>query len=163
MAAGVEEGPCVVRGRVGYSLLPHHFYDELTLLENLTFYSTLALSYCDTAVIYSVCSLLDLDIYLSHRFGELPWSVRRRAGLSFSLISAAPILVWEEVTAGMGEKLKRRLFELVENEVKGGSRTLLIYSEDPEFLMLSDKVFSVVEDEVVEMSPSDAAARWEEL
>ena len=85
----------------------------------------------------------DLGAYVDRLAGQLSGGTARRLALALALLGEPPVVVFDEPTAGLDPRSRRRLWELV-RELSGEGRTVLLstqYLEEAD--LLCDRVYLI--------------------
>ncbi len=101
-----------IRARVGYMSQKFALYDELTALENLTFYAGVYGMH-DPARLHDVLDRLDLNDIAGERAGSLPIGWRQRLALATAIIHQPRLLFLDEPTSGVDPVARRDFWELI--------------------------------------------------
>ncbi len=107
----VSQNPDGVRRHIGYMSQKFSLYQNLTVIENLRFYSDvyeIPINEMNTRISETI-SRLDLDEYENKLARDLPAGVRQRLALGVSYIHKPGILFLDEPTAGV-DPSQRRVF-----------------------------------------------------
>lgn len=116
---GEEAGTADLRHRVGYHTQAASVYDDLTVLENLTFFARvrgLGQEAVDAAV-----EAVDLGSHAKHVVGQLSGGQRSRASLAVALLGEPDLVVLDEPTVGLDPVLRQELWELFHELADAGS------------------------------------------
>lgn len=122
---GLPAGSPALRRRIGYVTQSASVYDDLTLVENLSFFARVL--GVGPAEVDRVIEAVDLVAYRERVVGRMSGGQRSRASLAVALLGEPPMLVLDEPTVGLDPVLRRDLWALFHRLADDGS-TLLISS-----------------------------------
>ena len=131
------EDPMGIRGKIGY--LPQRFdlFHELTVRENIRYFSTMYGSDIDIERTMARYGVLD---YSDKRYTSLSGGMRRHSEIACILVGDPDFIIMDEPSAGLDPESCRGLWELID-ELKESGKTLLIASHEvPEAKRNSDTV-----------------------
>jgi ABC-2 type transport system ATP-binding protein len=108
--AGAEAGSAALRSRIGYVTQAASVYDDLTVRENLAFFSRVLGA--DADEVDRAIATVDLADHADSVVGRLSGGQRSRASLAVALLNTPDLLVLDEPTVGLDPVLRRDLWEL---------------------------------------------------
>jgi ABC-2 type transport system ATP-binding protein len=120
---GQPAGSAPLRSRVGYVTQAASVYDDLTVTENLRFFSrVLGVSGDEVA---RAVEAVDLGSHADAVVGELSGGQRSRASLAVALLGEPALLVLDEPTVGLDPVLRRDLWALFHRLAEAGATVLV--------------------------------------
>jgi ABC-2 type transport system ATP-binding protein len=108
--AGSDAGSAPLRSKVGYVTQAASVYDDLTVRENLTFFSRVLGA--DSSAVDRAVATVDLGAHADAVVGRLSGGQRSRASLAVALLNTPDLLVLDEPTVGLDPVLRRDLWAL---------------------------------------------------
>ena len=127
---------------VGYLPSENCYYNSMKVKEMLLY----------TAELYGVAghnrmeALAErLNLDLSRRIGDLSLGNKKKVGIISALLPSPKLLIMDEPTRGIDVGAKYEIYMLMKKAVEAGSSIILISSELPEVLGMSDRVMVVRE------------------
>ncbi len=101
-----------IRARVGYMSQKFALYDELTAMENLSFYAGIY-GVRDRTRLREVMQLLGVLHLRDARAGELPLGWRQRLALATAIIHRPTLIFLDEPTSGVDPVARRSFWDLI--------------------------------------------------
>jgi len=122
----VRDGEAV-RHRIGYMSQKYGLYDDLTVVENIRFYSTIYGLHGDRreARIAALVEELDLAERVSQFAGTLSGGWKQRLALACAMAHEPPVLFLDEPTAGVDPASRRRFWEIIHEFARRGTTILV--------------------------------------
>jgi ABC-2 type transport system ATP-binding protein len=117
---GAPAGSRGVRGLVGYLTQEHAVYGDLTVDENLRFFSRISGGDASAAV-----ARVRLGGFEGRLAGRLSGGQRARLALAAALLGDPPVLVLDEPTVGLDPVLRSELWELFRRLAAAGAAVLV--------------------------------------
>ncbi len=123
-----------VRARVGYMSQKFAIYDDLTTLENLTFYGGVY-GITDKTRILRTLELVGLQGHASTLTRHLSTGWRQRLALGIALVHQPKLLFLDEPTSGVDPTARRTFWELIYQLAEGGVTILVTthYMDEAEY------------------------------
>ena len=109
-----------IKSRMGVMLHDDMIYPQLTIKENLVFYSKILGIKNTTENIQEISSLLDIDEYMNVPVLKLSNGNKRRASLGKSLLNDPDILIADEPESNLDDKGKEIVSKVLSNRRKRG-------------------------------------------
>ncbi len=123
-----------IRARVGYMSQKFAIYDDLTTLENLTFYGGVY-GINDKARIHHTLELVGLNGHENTLTRELSTGWRQRLSLGIALVHQPKLLFLDEPTSGVDPTARRAFWDLIYELAEGGVTILVTthYMDEAEY------------------------------
>jgi ABC-2 type transport system ATP-binding protein len=123
-----------VRSRAGYMSQKFALYDDLTVLENLTFYGGVY-GIRDKGRIRATLELVGLTGHESTLSGSLSAGWRQRLALAIALVHQPKLLFLDEPTSGVDPTARRAFWDLIYDMAEGGVTILVTthYMDEAEY------------------------------
>ncbi len=123
-----------IRARVGYMSQKFAIYDDLTTLENLTFYGGVY-GINDKARIRHTLELVGLKGHESTLTRDLSTGWRQRLSLGIALVHEPKLLFLDEPTSGVDPTARRAFWDLIYELAEGGVTILVTthYMDEAEY------------------------------
>jgi len=123
-----------VRSRAGYMSQKFAIYDDLTVLENLTFYGGVY-EITDKARIRQTLELVGLTGHESTLTRSLSAGWRQRLALGIALVHEPKLLFLDEPTSGVDPTARRAFWDLIYELAEGGVTILVTthYMDEAEY------------------------------
>lgn len=136
--AGAEAGSAPLRSKVGYVTQSASVYDDLTVRENLAFF-TRVLGAGHDAVDRAIATV-DLASHADSVVGRLSGGQRSRASLAVALLHEPDLLVLDEPNAGVDLASQGQIAETIGARIRAGATVLVVLHELGPFEPLLDRV-----------------------
>ena len=123
-----------IRARVGYMSQKFAIYDDLTTLENLTFYGGVY-GITDKARIQHTLELVGLKGHESTLTRDMSTGWRQRLSLGIALVHEPKLLFLDEPTSGVDPTARRAFWDLIYELAEGGVTILVTthYMDEAEY------------------------------
>jgi ABC-2 type transport system ATP-binding protein len=123
-----------IRARVGYMSQKFAIYDDLTTLENLTFYGGVY-GITDKDRIQHTLKLVGLKGHESTLTGDMSTGWRQRLSLGIALVHEPKLLFLDEPTSGVDPTARRAFWDLIYELAEGGVTILVTthYMDEAEY------------------------------
>ena len=126
-----------IRARIGYMSQRFSLYDELTVEENIDFFSGIYRLPRDRREARKawVLEMAGLREHRRSRTAELPAGWKQRLALGCAVLHEPPILFLDEPTSGVDPNSRRRFWDLIHGLAAGGVTVLVTthYMEEAEY------------------------------
>ncbi len=116
---GIEAGSKELRHRLGYVTQDPSVYTDLTVRENLTFFSRVLGE--DAAAVTAAIERVDLTDHADQVVGRLSGGQLSRVSLAVALLGSPDLLVLDEPTVGLDPVLRRDLWALFHGLANAGA------------------------------------------
>ena len=122
----VRDGEAV-RHKIGYMSQKYGLYDDLTVVENIRFYSTIYGLHGDRREtrIAALVDELDLSERVRQFAGTLSGGWKQRLALACAMAHEPPVLFLDEPTAGVDPASRRRFWEIIHEFARRGTTILV--------------------------------------
>ena len=117
--------PDAVRRLVGLVAHGAHLYEDLTALENLRFWTTLAGLDARRETLHAALAEVELDRVASERVRTFSAGMRRRLALARLALARPRVLLLDEPYAGLDQRARKWLGEHLESFKAGGGALLM--------------------------------------
>jgi ABC-2 type transport system ATP-binding protein len=116
-----------VRRRIGYMSQRYGLYDDLTVVENIRFYSSVYGLYGESRErrIEALVRELDLSDRVGQFAGTLSGGWKQRLALACATAHEPPVLFLDEPTAGVDPASRRRFWEIIRQFARRGTSILV--------------------------------------
>ncbi|PPJ26026.1 multidrug ABC transporter ATP-binding protein [Nocardia nova] len=122
---GEQAGTRGLRSRVGYVTQAPSIYDDLSVLDNVSYFA--ALYGRDSEAVHAAIEQVGLGPHIRHRGNQLSGGQRTRASLACALVADPELLILDEPTVGLDPVLRAELWKKFD-ELAGQGRTLVVSS-----------------------------------
>lgn len=150
LLAGVlkpTRGRVEVKGKIGYAYQHPKLWDELSVKENLSFFSKLTETNAEWE--RKVIEELKLGGLLGENVGELSSGVRKRVEVAVGVLGDPDVILLDEPTAGLDREAKEGVLELVRFFKKEGKTVLIATHQLEDFGGICDRLAVLKEGRVV--------------
>ncbi len=114
-----------IRAQIGYMSQSFSLYAELTVNENLRFY-TGVYGGVDAGRVEAVCDQLELTSHTrAARVVDLPTGVRQRAALAAAVLHDPRLVFLDEPTSGVDPRARRSFWSLIKGLAQAGTTVLV--------------------------------------
>lgn len=153
---GEAAGSAGLRRRVAYATQAASVYDDLTVRQNLAYFSrVLAAPKGDADRVIELVGLRD---QAAHRVEALSGGQRNRVSLAAALLGAPELIVLDEPTVGLDPVLRAELWELFHRLAAGGA-TLLVSSHVMDEALRCDRLLLMREGRIIaDTTPAELLA-----
>lgn len=123
-----------IRQNVGYMTQKFGLYEELTVQENLSFYSGVY-GIREKSRIDEVIELMELKVYRDTMVRTLSAGWRQRLALAAAIVHRPPLIFLDEPTSGVDPSTRREFWDLIYLLVEGGVTALVTthYMDEAEY------------------------------
>lgn len=139
--------------------LGKNLYPTLTVFENLEFFGRLFGQ--DAAErrwrIAELTRSTGLAPFVERPAGKLSGGMKQKLGLCCALIHDPDLLILDEPTRGIDVGAKYEIYAIINELAAQGKGVIVISSELPELLGISDRIYTVFEGRVTDCIPADQA------
>jgi ABC-2 type transport system ATP-binding protein len=154
---GSPAGDPALRSRIGYVTQAASVYDDLTVRENLVFFSRMLRLTGDE--VDRCIDLVDLSGNARQVVGRLSGGQRSRVSLAVALLGSPDLLVLDEPTVGLDPVLRRDLWALF-HRLAGAGATVLVSSHVMDEAERCDRLMLMRAGQLLaEESPGELLAR----
>ena len=143
---GLPAGTAELRHRVGYVTQAPAVYTDLTVRENLAYFSVVVGALA--ADVDRVLAAVDLGSYADTKVDQLSGGERSRVGLATALLGSPELLVLDEPTVGLDPVLRRDLWATFHRLADQGT-TLLVSSHVMDEASRCDRLLLVRDGDLV--------------
>ncbi len=124
-----------IRKNIGYLSQKFSLYPDLTLYENLKFYSGLYEVKNEKNRIEELIEIFEMNKWRNYITSKLPLGVKQRLSLACAIINLPPLIFLDEPTSGMGFEMRKEFWGIL-NNLKEKGHTLILtthYMDEAEF------------------------------
>ena len=138
----ILEGPDTVRSKIGFVAHSPYLYPQLTVKENLVFFSRLYLVSSETLDKNVLLADMGLDTRLNQRVSTLSHGFQKRVSIVRALLHRPSVLLLDEPETGLDEETVIVLRRLIESFLAdGGSVILTTHLENIDYGVEMDNLF----------------------
>jgi ABC-2 type transport system ATP-binding protein len=111
-----------IKKNIGYMSQKFSLYDDLTVLENLTFFGGIYGLYGQHLEQrkQDIISMLKLEDIQKRRIASLPVGFKQRLGLGCAMLHNPPILFLDEPTSGVDPQVRRNFWDIIYERANEG-------------------------------------------
>lgn len=153
---GLDAGDARLRGEIGYASQSASVYPDLSVVENLGYFSSVVRAPADD--VERVLAQVDLAPYASRLAGRLSGGQLSRVNLAVALLGNPRLLVLDEPTVGLDPLLRQDLWRVFADLAAGGI-TLLVSSHVMEEARRCDQVMVMRAGRLLAHEPPDSLQR----
>ena len=113
------------RGKIGYMAQKFSLYDNMTVLQNLKFFSGIYSVSNKDSMIQTMIEVFDLKDFLDNLTVDLPLGYKQRLALSCSLMHKPKILFLDEPTSGVDPLTRREFWHQINALAASGVAVLI--------------------------------------
>ena len=139
-----ERARAAVQPRIAFMPqgLGRNLYASLSVRENIDYFAAL-FGGAPSARVEALMDALGLAPFAARAAGKLSGGMKQKLGLCCSLIHDPDLLILDEPTRGIDVGAKYEIYTLMNKLVEKGMSIIMISSELPEVLGMSDRVYVV--------------------
>jgi ABC-2 type transport system ATP-binding protein len=152
----LQEAPSQARQRIGYMAQKFSLYSDLSVLQNLNFFSgiyglkgTQRLRTLDEMV-----AIFNFDEYLSMAAGALPLGYKQRLALACAVMHRPEVLFLDEPTSGVDPITRREFWTHINGLVERGI-TVMITTHFMDEAEYCDEIALVYRGQIIQKAPPD--------
>ena len=152
----VSENPVLTKSKIGYMPESAPMYSDMIVADYLEYVAEIEGQDPKTKLphLAEICGLKEV---MHKNIGELSRGNKQRVGLAHALMNDPEILILDEPTRGIDVGAKYEIYCIINKMVAEGKSVILISSEMPEVLGMSDRIYVMNEGRMVaEMDAKDA-------
>ncbi|MFW6197279.1 MAG: ABC transporter ATP-binding protein, partial [Myxococcota bacterium] len=142
-----------VRKRIGMLFQNNALFDHMTVGDNIAFPLRRLFSPAEAEVHGRVAERLDrvaLGGFESRMPGDLSGGQRKRVGIARATITRAPMVLYDEPTAGLDPVTSQKIYNLIRDEQRADGSTVVVISSDVQgVLSIADRVAMLNRGELV--------------
>jgi ABC-2 type transport system ATP-binding protein len=112
----------LIKNNIGYMSQKFSLYDDLTVVENLTFFGGIYGLYGKQLEQrkQEIITMLKLEDIQKRRIASLPVGFKQRLGLGCALLHNPPILFLDEPTSGVDPQVRRNFWDIIYDRANEG-------------------------------------------
>lgn len=122
------------------------FYPNLTCVENLKLHASYADMECNDSIINQLLGVVGLPNAKHKKFKELSMGMKQRLGVAKALMGNPNLLLLDEPTNGLDPMGMKDMRNLIEKNLKGNQRTIVISSHNLNEVSLVTDTFLFMRD-----------------
>ncbi|MEM3555112.1 MAG: ABC transporter ATP-binding protein [Candidatus Micrarchaeia archaeon] len=143
-----SDGKVAVNGSVGYTYQHPKLWEELSVKENISFFSKLSERY-DERWVRRAIEEMELGSLLDESVGELSSGMRKRVEIAVGILSNPDVVLLDEPTAGLDVGAKEKVIEIIKFFRKEGKTVVVTTHQLEDFGGVCDRLAVLKEGRVV--------------
>ena len=107
--------------------------------------------------------MVNIRPFADKRIIELSTGMKQKVSIAISLIHEPPVIIFDEPTRGIDVGAKIEVYNIINSLVKEGVAVIMISSELPEILGMSDRVAVMHQGEITGVFDNDGTLTQEKI
>lgn len=153
----LQKAPSQARSQIGYMAQKFSLYGNLSVLQNLTFFSGIYNLYGSQqkAMVQQMIDIFSFQQYLNENAESLPLGFKQRLALSCSLMHHPQVLFLDEPTSGVDPITRREFWNHINGLVEKGV-TIMVTTHFMDEAEYCDRIALVYRSKIIKMGTPDA-------